>query len=81
MTTLTADPTNQDLALEKAHQALEQFYKPNEAAEFRLYADQGVYMLFIKFGREPALFIARDAQHMILESAKLPPAARKLIGK
>ena len=81
VTTLTADPTNRDVALDKAHQALEEFYKPDEAAEFRLYADQGVYMLFIKFGREPPLYTARDAQRIILDTASLPAAARKLLGK
>jgi hypothetical protein len=77
---LQRDPTDRAGALARAHDALEQFYMPDEAAEFRLYAAEDVYVLFVKHRRDEALWIARDARHPIRQAIKLPPGARKLLG-
>jgi hypothetical protein len=70
----------QDAAVDAAHDALEQFFKPDEAAEFRYATDGEVAALFVRFGNKPALWLARDKTHRISDGTKLPPSLRKLLG-
>jgi hypothetical protein len=76
---LHRSPADVDNALTVARDALEDFYKPDEAAEFRFYFGEGVCVIYVQFGREPALWLGRDAAHVFHDPAKLPVAAHTLL--
>jgi hypothetical protein len=74
-----AKTRDESAAIDRARDVLGQFFKPDEAAEFQLFVDGEVAVLFVKFGRRPPLWLARDKTHGINQH-ELPASARKVLG-
>lgn len=74
---LQIHPTDLDGALDRAHDKLEDYYKPDEAKSFKLYAGEGVYILFVEYGSHERIWIGRDAHKLLWDVAELPPGAHK----
>jgi hypothetical protein len=73
-------PGDTDAALDAARAKISEYYKPDETAAWRLYADEGVVMLYVRFSKRDVLWIGRDNHQLILDLAKLPPGAHKVLG-
>jgi hypothetical protein len=72
-------PGDTDTALDRGRDKIADYYKPDEAAAFQLYADEGVYMLYVRYGKRDRIWIARDAKQLLLDPTKLPPGALKAL--
>ena len=73
-------PDDRAAALARAHEALAQLFKPDEASEFRLYTGEGNTVLFVRFGKQQRRWVGRDATHLIGKPEQLSPGARKVLG-
>jgi hypothetical protein len=78
--TLRDHPGDADAALDQARAKLGEYYKPDETAAWRLYTEDNLYMLYVKFGHKKRLWLARDVRQVILDPAKLPAGARTVLG-
>jgi hypothetical protein len=78
--TLRDHPGDTDAALDHARDKIGEYYKPDETAAWQLYADEGVYILYVRYSKRPALWIGRDKRQLIFDATKLPPGARKKLG-
>ena len=67
-------------ALDRARETLATYYRADEASAFHLYGQHGVVMLFVRFRRQPPIWLARDAHRIIDDPARLPAEAREVLG-
>ena len=72
-------PDDKDAALDRARDKIGEYYKPDETAAFELYADEGVYILYVFYAKHDVVWLGRDARQLITDPAKLPPGARTLL--
>jgi len=76
---LKQHPGDTDGALDSARDKLDEYYKSDEARSFELYAGEGVYMLYVRYGKRDRIWLARDAKQLIFDQTKLPPGALKAL--
>lgn len=66
-------------ALAAAHDKLTKYYKPDEAAAFRLYARDGLYVLFAHYGHKPAIWLGWSNKHYLIYPHQLPANLRRTL--
>jgi hypothetical protein len=66
-------------AVAAARGKLTEYYKPDEAAAFRLVEDHGLWLLFAHYGHKPAIWLGYEAKHYLIYPHQLPPARRKAL--
>jgi hypothetical protein len=74
------DPRDDDAALAAAHEQIAQYYKPDEAAAFRLAAADKTLVVYAKYARKKAIWLGVAGNKFLTRPEQLPPALRKRLG-
>jgi hypothetical protein len=80
--TLAGDHGAFDIAQDRARKHIAEFYKPDEARAFKLYADEGVVILYVHHRARQTIWLgfSPGTHKLLLHAADLPQAARTVIG-
>jgi hypothetical protein len=73
------DPRDDDAALEAAHEKISEYYKPDEAAAFRLVAADKVLVVYAKHPGKKAIWLGLTKGKFIIKPEELPARLRKLL--
>ncbi len=63
-------------ALAAARETLTKYYKDDEAAGFRLYAEQGLIVLYAHYPQKPAIWLGFANKHFLIYPSQLPAQLR-----
>ncbi len=66
-------------AVAAARDKLTSYYKPDEAAGFRLHVDGSLVVLYAKYGRKPAIWLGYANKRFIVHAYQLPPRVRAIL--
>ncbi len=67
-------------ALAAARDKLTSYYKPDEAAGFRLHVEGNLFVLYAKYGRKPAIWLGYANKRFIVHAYQLPRQVRTMLG-
>ncbi|MGE5186449.1 MAG: hypothetical protein ACM31C_30545 [Acidobacteriota bacterium] len=73
------EQTTYKAALGAARDTLTKYYKPDEAAAFRLYADHGLLVLYAHYAGKPAIWLGAYTNHFLIYPSQLPASLRKAL--
>jgi hypothetical protein len=68
-----------DTATLRAHEALDDFYRRDEASAFNVWTDGRVVLVYARLRRGQYLWIGREGEVLVEDIAKLPATARELL--
>ena len=82
ISTLAGDHNAFDIAQDRAREHIAEFYKPDEAKAFKLYAEDGVVILYVRHRARETIWLgfSPSAHKLLLHAAELPPQAREVLG-
>jgi hypothetical protein len=67
------------IATQRAREVLDDFYRSDEAAPFKVWTDGRIVLLYVQLQRNQSVWIARDGEVLVDTIDKLPAAARDLL--
>jgi len=74
------DLHDSDAALAAAREKLAEYYKPDEAAAFRLIAGKDILVVFARYPHRKAIWLAATKGKFLTKPEQLPDALRKILG-
>ena len=74
------DPRDDDAALAAAHEKISEYYKPDEAAAFRLAASGKILVVYARYARKKAIWLGITKGKFVIKPEDLDDRLRRILG-